>query len=203
MSQAMSARIGGGCGALFVLLLFGGSATGIEALMYAEIIGLVLFIPFLAYLTSVLRTAEGEGAWLAMTAFGAGLVDVAIKLGSAAPSLASENLVEGSALDNVLHDMNNASFILTMAPLGILTAAVATVVLATGVLPRWLGWLTALTSAALFANGAFLDAEFGPAFLLFLVWIVAVSVTLVRRASGRQADAKAIAVHGQGAAQGA
>jgi hypothetical protein len=79
--------------------------------------------------------------------------------------------------------MNNASFILTMYPLAVVAGAAAIVVLRTHVLPRWLGWLAAATAVALLANGFALDAEFGPAFLLFLLWVVATSVVLLVRGS--------------------
>jgi hypothetical protein len=175
-------RLAASFGALYVVLLFGGSASGIDALMPLELAALVLFVPFVAYLYSVLRRAEGEGGWLAPTVLGAGLLDTAIKLSSAAPALAARDLREGSQLDTLLHDINNASFVLTMYPLALLAGASAIVILSTGVLPRWLGWSGAATAAALAANGSFLEAEFVPAFLLFLAWTVATSLVLVRRA---------------------
>ena len=188
MSTTIMPRLAASFGALYVFLLFGGSASGIDALMPLELAALVLFVPFVAYLYSVLRTAEGDGGWLAPTVLGAGLLDTAIKLSSAAPSLASRDLREGSQLDLVLHDMNNASFILTMYPLAVLTGASAIVILATRVLPRWLGWGGAVTAAALAANGWFLEAEFAPAFLLFLLWTVTTSFVLVRRAGAARRE---------------
>jgi hypothetical protein len=71
--------------------------------------------------------------------------------------------------------MNNVAFIATMLPLGVLMAAVAVITLKTRVLPRWLGWLTAITAPLLLVNGMFRDAEFGPAFLLFLLWTLLAS----------------------------
>lgn len=184
MSTTIMPRLAASFGALYVVLLFGGSATGIDALMPLELAALVLFVPFAAYLFSVLRAAEGDGGWLAPTVLGAALVDTTIKLSSAAPGLAAKDLREGSQLDLVLHDINGASFILTMYPLAVLTGASAIVILATRVLPRWLGWSGAATAAALALNGSFLESEFGPAFLLFLAWTLATSLVLVRRAGG-------------------
>jgi DNA-binding NarL/FixJ family response regulator len=54
--------------------------------------------------------------------------------------------------------------------------------LSNGVLPRWLGWLAAVTAPALLVNGLFFSANDAPAFLLFLLWLVATSVVLTRRA---------------------
>jgi hypothetical protein len=70
-----------------------------------------------------------------------------------------------------------------MLPLSILTAAAAVIILKTGVLPRALGWLAAVTAPALLVNGMFLDAEFGPAFLMFMLWVLLASVVLTVRSS--------------------
>ena len=63
-------------------------------------------------------------------------------------------------------------------------------------LPRWLGWLAAVTAPLLLVNGMFLDAEFGPAFLLFLLWTLLASVVLTVRPSGvpLQAEQAPVAV---------
>jgi Domain of unknown function (DUF4386) len=182
MSNRIWPRLGAASGIFYVSLLFGPSLVGGEVAGRIELVGILFLVPFLAYLSSVLRQAEGEGGWLSATVFGAGLVDLAIKLGSAAPSVAAEQVKEGSPLDTVLHDINDASFILSMLPLSVLAAAFAIVTLKTGVLPRWLGWMGAITSLALFANGMALEAEFGPGFLVFLLWTIATSAVLVRRA---------------------
>ena len=75
--------------------------------------------------------------------------------------------------------INNASFMLTLLPLGVLVAAVAILALRRNALPVWLGWISALVAVALLVNGTFLDAEFGPAFLLFLLWMLLTSGVLV------------------------
>ena len=77
--------------------------------------------------------------------------------------------------------MNSVAFIVTMLPIGVMMAAVAIVVLKTRVLPVWLGLLAALTAPACWVNGMFLDAEFGPAFLLFLLWVTIASIVLTLR----------------------
>src|ERR687897_1505299 len=181
MSKRIWPQLGAVSGILYFALLFGPSLVGGEVAGRIELVGILFLIPFLAYLWSILRQAEGEGGWLSATIFGAGLVDLTIKLGSAAASVAAEQLEEGTPLDTALHDMNSASFILSMLPLSVLTAAFAIVTLRTRVLPRWLGWTAAITAGALLANGMALEAEFGPAFLLFLLWTVATSVVLLRR----------------------
>jgi hypothetical protein len=189
MSKRIWPRLGAACGILYVGLLFGPSLIGGDVAGRIELVGILFLVPFLAYLWSILRQAEGEGGWLSATVFGAGLVDLAIKLGSAAPSVAAEQVRAGSPLDNALHDISDASFIVSMLPLSVLTAAFAIVTLKTQVLPRWLGWMGALTAAALLVNGMSLNAEIGPGFLLFLLWTTATSVVLVRRTEGGLRDA--------------
>lgn len=165
-------------------LLFGPSSSGSDAqiVVVLELIGMLFFIPFLGYLYGVLRRAEGEGGWLSATAFGAGLVDLTMKLGSIAPSFAAQQQGLAPQLHDALHKMNSVVFIVTMLPIGVMMAAVAIVVLKTRVLPLWLGLLAALTAPACWVNGMFLDAEFGPAFLLFLLWVAVASVVLALRA---------------------
>lgn len=176
-------RLGAVSGILFVALLFGGSSipVGPDALMVVEVAGLLFFLPFVGYLFSVLRRAEGEGGWLSVTALGGGLLTLAIKLGSAAPTIAARNLEEGP-LREALYAMNNAAFILILLPLGVMVGAVAIVSLKTRVLPAWLGWMSAVVSPALLVNGTFFEAEFGPAFLLFALWLLLTSSVLTWRA---------------------
>jgi hypothetical protein len=190
MQERMWPRLGAISGVLYVVLLMGPSSSGSDAkiVVVLELIAMLLFIPFLGYLYSVLRQVEGESGWLSTTAFGAGLVDLTIKLGSIAPSFAAQ---EGLApqLHDTLHKMNSVAFMVTMLPIGVMLAAVAVVILKTRVLPLWLGALAAIISPACLVNGMFLDAEFGPAFLLFLLWVTIASVVMTLRAG--RADARA------------
>lgn len=176
-------RLGAVSGLLYVVLLFGFTSIGSDAqyVITVELIVMLLFLPFLGYLYSVLHRAEGEGGWLSATAFGAGLVDLTIKLGSLAPGFASRTEGLNPQLHQALEKMNSVAFIVTMLPLGVMLGAVAIVALKTRVLPLWLGLLAAITAPACLVNGMFLDAEFGPAFLLVLLWIALASVVLTLR----------------------
>jgi hypothetical protein len=195
MSKRILPRLGAATGALFVVLLFGPSSSGSAStiVIVLELLGLLLFIPFLGYLCSILREAEGPRGWLATTAFGAGLVDVTIKLGSLAPGKAADDFGETTAIHQALEKMNNIAFITTMLPLSVLMAAVAVITLTSGGLPRVLGWLAAVTAPALLVNGMFLDADFGPAFLLFLLWTLLASVVLTIRPRDVRVQAEPVA----------
>jgi hypothetical protein len=186
MQDRILPRLGAASGALFVVLLFALTSTGSDSILVVsgELLGLLLFIPFLGYLWSVLREAEGPGGWLSATALGAGLVGVTMKLASIGPGWAARDFADSSAIHKAFERMNEVAFIAQMLPDGVMLAAVAIVTLKTGALPRWLGWLAAVAAPLLLVNGMFLDADFGPAFLLFLLWILLASVVLSVRPSG-------------------
>ena len=186
-------RLGAASGVLYVVLLMGSTSTGGDAriVIALELVAMLLFLPFLGYLYSVLRRAEGDGAWLSATAFGAGLVDLTIKLGSIAPGFAARTEGLDPQIHQALEKMNSVAYIVTMLPLGVMMAAVAVVTLKTRIMPLWLGLLAAITAPACLVNGMFLDAEFGPAFLLFLLWVVMASIVLTLRAGRETAGAAA------------
>jgi hypothetical protein len=143
---------------------------------------MLLFVPFLGYLWSVLRRAEGEYGWLSATAFGAGLMGITIKFASIAPVLAVNNLKEGTTLYRSMELMNSASFNLSMFPFAVLAVAVAAVALRTRVLPAWIGWMAVVTAPALLVNAMFFFAESITAFLLFMLWMILLSAVLTWRA---------------------
>ena len=184
MDRRMWPRLGAASGMLFVALLLGGNSApvndGVRSVV--ELFGLIFFVPFLGYLFAVLHRTEGGDGWLSATAFGAGLIALAVKLASAAPFIAARGVESGTEIEGALIAMNNASFILMLLPLGVMVAAASAIVLKMRVLPIWLGWAGMVTAVALLVNSAFLNAEFGPAFLLFMLWTVLTSAVMTRRA---------------------
>jgi hypothetical protein len=196
MQERILPRLGAASGALAVVLQFGLSSSGSDSqiVVALELIGLLLFIPFLGYLWSVLREAEGPGGWLSATALGAGLVGVTMKLASIAPGWAARDFGDATAIHQGLERMNEAAFIAQMLPDGVMLAAIGILTLKTRALPRWLGWLAAVAAPLLVVNGMFLDADFGPAFLLFLLWTLLASVVLTVRPSGVRFQAEPVAV---------
>ena len=183
MSDRIWPRLGAASGTMYVLGLFVGPMLGGGTIVVAaELIALILFVAFAAYLTSLLRAAEGPDAWLAPTVLAAAVVDTSVKLSSVGAGQAARDLPDGS-LHTALHEMNNVSFIVTMIPLALMAVAASVVVLRTRVLPRAFGWSGAVVAAALVANGAALDSETGFAFLGFLAWTLALSIRLTLRPS--------------------
>ncbi len=184
MDKRMWPRLGAASGMLFIVLILSGDSALVndDVGLVMELFGLIFFVPFLGYLFAILRRAEGGDGWLSATAFGAGLIAFALKLASAPPVIVARGGEVSTQIADALVAMNNASFMLTLLPLGVMVAATSAIVLKTGVLPIWLGWAGAVTAIALLVNSAFVDAEFGPAFLLFLLWTVLTSAILTRRA---------------------
>jgi hypothetical protein len=183
MTGRIVPRLGAMSGLLYFAVIAAGSSFGTtDNARRIELVGMLFFLPFLGYLYGLLRRAEGAEGWLSATALGAGLAGFTVKIGSAAPLLAANDHAKGTPLHDTLVNVNDISFIVTMLPLGVFAAAVAIVTLKTGVLPRWLGWLAAATAPALLVNGLFFSSNDAPAFLLFLLWLIATSVVLTRRA---------------------
>jgi hypothetical protein len=195
MQERILPRLGAVSGALAVVLIFGLTSSGSDSqiVVALELLGLLLFIPFLGYLWSVLRDAEGPAGWLSATALGAGLVGVTMKLASIAPGWAARDFGDTTAIHEALERVNEAAFIAQMLPDGVMLAAIALLTLKTHALPRWLGWLAAVAAPLLLVNGMFLDADFGPAFLLFLLWTLLASVVLTVRPSRVRFQAEPVA----------
>ena len=186
MTSQMMPRAGAGCGTLFAVTLIAASNGSADANYIAGLAAIALFLPFLAYLCSLLRAAEGEHGWLATAALAAGVTGIAVKLASVAPELAANHLASG-AMHNALQDTANAATVISMYPLALLFAAVAVITLRTRALSRWLGYGAAVTAAALAVNASFIYTSTVPAFLLFALWALAASVVLFVKARSQAA----------------
>jgi hypothetical protein len=188
MNATILPRLGAACGAAFAVVLFVASGDGSgdfsAARAIAGLAALTLFVPFLAYLCSLLRDAEGPNGWLSSTALCAGLAGIVLKIVSVTPALALHraHVADGTALHKLFDGLDGGVTVIALFPLAVFCAATAILAFRTGVLPRWLAGGAALTAVALAVNGAFLEASFLPALLLFIAWTLAASVCLVRRA---------------------
>jgi hypothetical protein len=171
-----TARVGAACGIGFPLALIAGRNS--SATFMLSVFGLALFIPFLAYICSLLRTAETDGGWLATAAFGAGLMGMTLKLSSGVPEMAYKAVPTGSQAHQALDGLASAATVASLYPLAIFTAIVAIQSLRTGALPRWLGVFAGLTAVALLINGSLEHAGTVPALLLFVVWTLTAGIAL-------------------------
>jgi hypothetical protein len=191
MNTPIAPRLGAACGGIFAVVLFLSDGDGSHAFSapraVAGVAALTLALPFVAYLCSRLREAEGANGWLSGTALIAGVTGIALKLASGAPALALHraHVLDGTPLHRAVDEIAGGATLLSLYPLAIFCAAVAIVSLRTAALPRWLGAGASITAAALAVNGAFLGASFVPALVLFILWTFLTSAHLVRSA-GRQ-----------------
>jgi hypothetical protein len=150
-----------------------------------EFLGFGAFVFFLAYLYGVLRDAEGEGAWLATAALGGGLLTAAVKLASYGSmwALITRRDVLSAEAARTLTDLGVGAFFASWFTHGIFLLAASAVALRTGVLPRILGWSGLVLGVGCIA--AIVAPTAGPAvapYLLSSLWLLAVSVVLLRRA---------------------
>ena len=154
-----------------------------------HVLGYLFFVFFLGSLWSALRRAEGDNGWLSAAAFGGGLASFTVRLsGATASAAATQNACAGidPQLWQVLNSLSNAAFFSSFFPLAILTAASAVLAIKFGALPRWLGWMSAVVAVALLLDGfagTLYTRDFGPSFLLFMLWTLVASIVLIRRAS--------------------
>ena len=195
MHTTSPSRVGAACGVLFAVALTVANGNGQGYSPSRFVVGeaaLVLFVPFLVYLWSVLRRAEGASGWLSTTALGAGVVGITLKLASGAPEVAMHraHVADGTQLHDALDGVAGALTVMSLYPLALLLGVVAVLTLRTGVLPRWLGLGAAVTAAALAVNGAFHTTDSVPALLLFILWTLVASVTLYRAARSQAPEAE-------------
>jgi hypothetical protein len=176
MTTTTSARVGAACGIGFPLALIAGRNSAGTFMLGA--FGLVLFVPFCAYICSLLRSSDEDGGWLALAAFGTGLMGMTLKLASVLPEIAYRRVPAGSQAHQALDGLASAATVVSLYPFAIFTAIVAYHSLRTGALPRWLGAFAGLTAIALLVNGSFEHAGTVPALLLFVVWTLAAGITL-------------------------
>ncbi|TMM26895.1 MAG: hypothetical protein E6F97_00600 [Actinobacteria bacterium] len=186
MNRPLLPRLAAACGVVFPIALFLAVGNGNSFAPWRAVAStwaLVLFLPFLAYLCGLLRTAARDDGWLPTLALVAGASGVLLKLVSHAPELAihQDHIAKGTPLYKALDHTAGAATTLCLYPLAIYAAAVAIIVLREQVLPRWVGVFAVLTAAALVVNGAFVFAGFVPALLLFLLWTLVTAIVVLRR----------------------
>ncbi len=153
-----------------------------------SILSSLAFLWFLGPLWLALRQAEGEPGWLAPVALGSGLVAMATLLGGGGGwELALWRLGDSLSPEMVqLHfDQGNYAFAAFWVPLASLLLAVGLAALRHGALPRWVGWYSLGLAPLLLAARVYWTAPSGLVFapyVLFWLWLLAVSFILIRRA---------------------
>jgi hypothetical protein len=171
------------------------------------------FIVFLAGLRELIRTRAAEYDWAATLAFGAGLVSsVIILVGNvlgAAAALdtysAADAIVIRALTEGTLPAFGAIGLLMTALFLGAANSGI----LATNVLPKWIGWLgyivavvTLVAAGTIFGGNDFLNTTIwggsasaglysystSTAGLLFVVWLLVVGIFMFRIASPEPPD---------------
>lgn len=195
MNKPALPRLGAACGAIFAIGLTIAAGDGSQSFSstraVAGLAAITLALPFIAYLCSVLRQAEGSDGWLASTALAAGITGIVLKLASGVPDLAIHrtHLAAGSQLNTAFGAIGDGLTVLSLYPLALFCAATAIIAFRTRALPRWLSAGAAISAVALVINGVILGTESVPALLVFLLWTVLASVYLLRQSWRRPAPA--------------
>jgi hypothetical protein len=151
---------------------------------FIEVCAFLLFLLFAARLWAELRAAEGAPGWLsatvlisASTLVGVGLVSFTV---GAATYMQAGHLDTNVAV--ALTDVRSFAFHLNAGVAALFLTAVAGVGLAYRALPRTLGWTAAALAPLLVSAMALPRSDFSQTPpLLMLLWVLAVSVTLLRR----------------------
>lgn len=152
-----------------------------------ESLGLLLFLPFAAMLAARLRAPGTPADLLAPTARMAATVYVAICLapgmsaGATALWLAQHGTAD-PALLTALNDLRALSYFVALLAYAVFLVAAGAAGLASDRLPRWASWAAIALGSALAAGVPFAADGFADVFgLLGLLWVVVVSVALLRR----------------------
>ena len=157
---------------------------------YLSTLSVIPLLGFLGSLRGSLRRAEGEGGWLTLVATGAGLLFLAL---AASGGLWHIAVFRTEGLDpqvaRLLFDLGNFNFATMWVVLGALVLAVGLAAIWFGAFPRWLGWMGLVVGIGLVIARIFwtTTVAFSP-YVLFWVWLIAVSVVMFRRAGAQPAS---------------
>ncbi len=155
---------------------------------YLLLLPVPFFLLFLGGLYGVLRRAEGGSGALATSILGAGLtMAMTWPFGILIAGLSTDIVASGGdvATAYMLDGMAPFSLALSAFPRTVLLAATSLLLLGSGLAPRWIGWLgLALALVSFIGTGMFLMGDLFPILalstLIFDLWVLAVSVSLVR-----------------------
>ena len=159
-----------------------------------EILGFVALFFFLAAFYRVQRRAEGPDGWLALTAYGAGIAGLAVKVGSAAPLAAA--LYRKHDIDattaRTLIDINGGAFVVDGLLVAVFVLAAGLSFRVSGMMSGGFVWPAVVVGVVGLVTpivGIQNMDHYAPIpFLLCLVWILVVGAVLAVRA-GRETPA--------------
>lgn len=167
---------------------FAEHATMVEIGTYLYVLQLPFLLPFLGGLFAVLRRAEGGSGALSVSALGAGVAMVVIaSMGALISSLTPTigQLGGDAATVKAIDGMTPLALALSAFPRAVLLGATSVVLLEGRIAPGWIGWTgLALGLISLVSTGTLVAPALFPFLalgtLLFVVWVAALTVALLR-----------------------
>jgi hypothetical protein len=150
-----------------------------RAAISIEWLAFVAWMVFVGYVCWRVRAA----GWVAMVALVSGIVEIAVKLGSAGPLISAYLLRDEISPEqaSILTQINKADFMVGILPAGVFVLCAAIAALQTQQLGRVLAWSGIAIGAANIATAVAIginlpESGFAPSFLLILVWEVVISL---------------------------
>jgi hypothetical protein len=157
---------------------------------YLSLLSFIALLWFLGALWAAMRRAEGDPALLSMVAFGSGLVGVAALTGGTW-AMAVFRIREGldPQIGRTLYDLGKFAFATSWVFYASLLLAAGVAAILYRTLPRWLGWASIIVAIGLLVGRIIWtsQAAFVP-WVLFWLWLIIVSVVLIRRAGKSQSE---------------
>jgi hypothetical protein len=169
---------------------FARAETMVEIGTYLYMLQVPFLLLFLGGLFGVLRRAEGNNDVLAASALGAGIAMVVIaSMGALISGLTPTIAQLGGDVATVkaVDGMTPLALALSAFPRAVLVGATSVVLLESRVTSRWIGWTgLVLSLISLLSTGTLVSPALFPFLaigtLLFVVWVLALSVALLRGA---------------------
>jgi hypothetical protein len=166
--------------------------TGLLLAGYLSALSILALFVFLAGLRSMLLEAEGEPGTVTSAAYTSGVVFSAIALvstGVAITTVFKVAKLNDPVLIRALFDMTRQMLHLVYVPTAGLIGFSSLVAIGSRLFPAWLSWggivtalLALVVAGGLFADKSNIVTQLSlPVLLLFLAWVLSVSVLLFRR----------------------
>jgi uncharacterized membrane protein YagU involved in acid resistance len=150
-----------------------------QAAVGLEFLAFTLWMAFIGYVCWRLRAA----GWVAAVALVGGVVEIAVKLGSAGPLISAYSLRDQISPEQaaILTQIGLADFMVGLLPAGLFVLCAAIAALRTQELGRVLAWSGIVIGAGNIVTAAVIgmnlpESGFAPSFLLILVWELVISL---------------------------
>lgn len=158
---------------------------------YIELLGFVVMLPVLVFLSRVVGRRTETGRWATQTALlaGFGYLVLTFAPGMAAGAASMHAAQNGVDLDVawVMNNLRVITYIISLLFLGTHAAGLGIAALTDRRFSRWMGWGGVLTGVALFVSVPLAAVDLHDlGTLVWVVWWVGVAVQLLRRRAAAQ-----------------